>query len=302
MRHMAVSGWLVLLAQPAVAQVTYEGSLSGLTGYYLFTERTNSLILTNGLTVRSGRLSVSASWPLWYQNTTLLTSSGGGGIPTGGSSGQGTVRDSGQGHGGSGGQGGATGSEGAERPSGGAIGFAQGDIPAPPEAITGYQLMVGDPLAQVNIGLTGGGRVLASVGATAKFPVASTTTIGTGQWDYAGQASVSVMAGSRWTVGLTGSYWHLGDLDSLDLQDPLAGSLTVGRLVGYDWAVSLWVAASTATLEGFDPPVTVSGSLTRLRAGGAWGINAGVGFTETAPDFSVGAAWWFTLSRPPPPQ
>ncbi len=92
-------GWLALLAQPAVAQVTYEGSFAGLTGYYLFTERTNSLIFTNGLRWRSGRLSLSANLPLWYQNTTLVSSSGGGTVPTGGPEGQGAVRDSGQANG-----------------------------------------------------------------------------------------------------------------------------------------------------------------------------------------------------------
>lgn len=302
MRRAMLVGWLALLAQPAVAQVTYEGSIAGLTGYYLFTERTNSLILTNGLRWHSGRLSLGANLPLWYQNTTLVSSSGGGTVPTGGPDGQEAVRDSGQARGQQGGGG---------RPA--VLGFpstvsssrlqsAQGNIPAPVDAVTGYQLMLGDPLAQATVSVIPAGRVTVSATATVKVPLASTATIGTGKWDVGGLASALWLTGNRWTLGLDVAYWYLGDLDSLDLENPLIGTLSVGRLLGYEWAASLGVSASTGSLTGFDPPVSVLASLTRLGTPNAWGVNAGVGLTETAPAFSLGAVWWIRLSEPAPPR
>lgn len=300
MRRIMMIGWLALVAQPAAAQVTYEGSFTGLTGYYLFTERTNSLIFTNGLRWRSGRLSLSVNLPLWYQNTTLVSSSGGGTVPTGGPEAQGEVRDSGQAHGQPGGGGGGSGGQAVlhdhARGSTAAPRFAQGDIPAPDEAVTGYQLMLGDPLAQATVSLIRG-RVPVSVGAMVKVPLASTATIGTGEWDFGGMVSAFWLTGNRWTVGLDASYWYLGDLDSLELENPLIGTLTVGRLLGTEWAASLGVSASTGSLTGFDPPLSVLASLTRLGAPNAWGINAGVGLTETAPAFSLGAVWWIKLGH-----
>lgn len=302
MRRIMLVGWLALLAQPAVAQVTYEGSFAGLTGYYLFTERTNSLILTNGLRWRSGRLSLSANLPLWYQNTTLVSSSGGGTVPTGGPDAQEAVRDSGQAHGQPGGGGRPAMFDDPVSGSSARLQFAQGNIPAPVDAVTGYQLMLGDPLAQATVSLIPAGRVTLSATATVKVPLASTTTIGTGKWDVGGLASALWLAGNRWTLGLDVSYWYLGDLDSLDLENPLIGTLSVGRLLGYEWAASLGVSASTGSLTGFDPPLSVLASLTRLSNPNAWGVNAGVGLTETAPAFSLGAVWWIRLSEPAPPR
>ncbi len=307
MRRIMMVGWLALVAQPAVAQVTYEGSFAGLTGYYLFTERTNSLIFTNGLRWRSGRLSLGANLPLWYQNTTLVSSSGGGTVPTGGPKGQEAVRDSGQARGQPGGGGGGEQPGRLDPPSsaqrsGAEPQFAQGSIPAPPEAIVGYQLMLGDPLAQATVSLIPRGRVAVSASAMVKVPLASTATIGTGKWDFGGTASASWLMGNRWTLGLDMAYWYLGDLDSLDLENPLIGTLSVGRLLGYDWAASLGVSASTGSLTGFDPPLSVMASLTRLGTPNAWGVNAGVGLTETAPAFSLGAVWWIRLTEPAHPR
>ena len=235
---------LLLAARTAAAQLTYEGSLSGSTGTYLFTERTTSLVLNTGLSFRTGRLTLRASLPLWYQNTTLVTSSGAGSIPTGGPYGQETVSDSGQarqqqGHGGndSSGNGQGPGGPGGANP---AVtpwpSFATGTIPPPEEALTGYEFMLADPMATATVRVIEAGRVNVSLGGTVKFPVADTATIGTGEWDFGGQVSVSVLVGSRWTLGLDGSYWHLGDLDSLDLVDPLLGSLS-------DWAAANSVAS-----------------------------------------------------------
>lgn len=300
MRRITMVGWLALLSQPAMAQVTYEGSFSGFTGYYLFTERTNSLILTNGLRWRTGRLALSANLPLWYQNTTLVSSSGSGTVPTGGPEAQEEVRDSGQarGHSGGGGSGGPSALRDAstttQRHTTGLL-AAQGTIPVPPEAATGYQLMLGDPLLQASLGVTQGGRVVVSAGGMVKVPLASTATIGTGKWDFGGQASAFWLAAHGWTAGLNVAYWYLGDLDSLTLENPLIGTFSVGKLLGSEWSAMLGFVASTATIEGFDPPLTLTAAFTRLGTPTSWGLNVGMGLTETAPAFSLGAVWWVKL-------
>jgi hypothetical protein len=162
--------------------------------------------------------------------------------------------------------------------------------------------MLGDPLAQATVSLIPAGRVTVSASAMVKVPLASTATIGTGKWDFGGTASALWLMGNRWTLGLDMSYWSLGDLDSLDLENPLIGTLSVGRLLGNEWAASAGVSASTGSLTGFDPPLSVMASLTRFGTPGAWGVNAGVGLTETAPAFSLGAVWWIRLSEPARPQ
>jgi hypothetical protein len=311
-RTVVVVMGLLLAARTAAAQLTYEGSLSGSTGTYLFTERTTSLVLNNGLSFRTGRLTLRASLPFWYQNTTLVTSSGSGSIPTGGPYGQETVRDSGQarqqqgqGGNGPGGNGQGPGGPGGGAGPGGPGGanpvvapwpsFATGTIPAPGEALTGYQFMLADPMATATVRVVQASRVNLSLGGTVKFPLADTARIGTGQWDFGGQASISVLVGDRWTLGLDAAYWHLGDLDSLDLVDPLLGSLSVGTLIGDSWGAIFSVAAGTRTLTGFDPPVTLMAALSRFGTPASWGINVGAGLTETAPDFTIGATWWVKL-------
>jgi len=77
-------------------QVTYEGGLSTSTGSYFFTERTNSYVWSTGINVGKGRWSLRATLPIWFQNTTLLTTAGAGPVPSGGPTGRPAVHDSGQ--------------------------------------------------------------------------------------------------------------------------------------------------------------------------------------------------------------
>ncbi|HET9275078.1 MAG TPA: hypothetical protein VFN96_03295 [Gemmatimonadales bacterium] len=297
MRWIAVLPALALIVArgSSAQQVSYDGSLSAATGRYLFDERTSTLALGTGFSIRAGRLTVRATLPVWVQNTTLITTSGAGPIPTGGTSGQTAVRDSGQArHGGGGGMGGM--SRSGSDPSGALV--AARMIPAPGQALTGYELMLADPIASASLNLVGGSRVSVSAGGAVKLPLADTARIGTGKWDAGVHASVTTRVGNRWTLGVDGSWWSLGDLDSLELRDPFYGSLSVGRLLG-SGAVMASLSAGTSWLEGFDPPVSVSVAWSRFGAPGSWGINAGAGLTETAADFTVGVTWSVDLRRRP---
>ncbi len=307
----ALLGVLPLSAQ----RLSYEGGLSASTGTYLFTERTNSVAFSSGLRLERGRVSLRLGVPVWLQNTTLLTASGAGALPTGGPEGQETVRDSGQarqqrgqggtsgttvGTGGSGNGNGGT--QGGNHQSGGHGLVASPDvrmmnelteaaIPAPEAALTGYELSLGDPIVGLAARLIDAGPVRLTAGGTVKVPLASTGSVGSGHWDLGGSLSLSALLGRRWSMGVDVSRWHLGDLDSLDIRDPWLGSFSLGTLLGEHWGALLGVAASTTTLAGFDPPVTVSIALSRLTPAMTWGISLGAGLSETAPDFLVGLSW-----------
>lgn len=307
----ALLGVLPLSAQ----RLSYEGGLSASTGTYLFTERTNSVALSSGLRLERGRLSLRLGVPLWLQNTTLLTASGAGSLPTGGPEGQQTVRDSGQARH-QRGQGGTTGTTDGTGGSGNGNGGTQGGngqpggqrlvasanvgmmadvtetaIPAPEEALTGYELSLGDPMVGLALRLIDAGPVRLTAGGTVKVPLASTGTVGSGHWDLGGSLAMSALLGRRWSMGVDVSRWHLGDLDSLDIRDPWLGAFSVGTVFGDHWGALLGVTASTTTLTGFDPPVTVSIALSRLTPAMTWGISFGAGLSETAPDFLVGLSW-----------
>ncbi len=293
-----VAALLTLIAPAVGAQWSYEGALSGTTGRYIFTERTTSLNFANGVSFRAGRLTLRTTVPFGYQNTTLITTSGAGIIPTGGPSGQGIVRDSGEARrrgqtDGGGPHGNGPGGQGPQ--SSGTLSFAEDAIPAPGEAITGYQLRLGDPMASGTLRLIERKRVSVALSGTVKVPVADTATVSTGKWDLGGHAALSIRLDDRWTFGADAGYWHLGDLDSLDLVDPVIGAVSVGRLFGDRWGAVVGLSAASSTLTGFDPSVSLTGGLSRLGSPGSWGISAAVGLTETAADISVGTFWWFRL-------
>lgn len=305
MKRVVLAGIaLVLLAPPWEAQqLSYEGALSGSTGTYIFTERTNSFILSTGLYLKAGRLSFRGTLPVWLQNTTLVTSSGAGPMATGGPYDQAAVRDSGQarqqrkqggqgdGNGPGGNQGTGGQGPGGQRPGPILPAVAGDPVPVTSESVTGYQFALADPTLNGSFRVIQGRRVWMSLGATVKFPLADTATVGSGEWDVGGNLSVSVLAGRRWTFGLDAAYWHLGDLDSLDLVDPLLGSLTAGALLSDHWAASFALTGSTTAITGFDPPVTVTAALSWLGRGASWGLSVGAGLTESAPDFTVGLIW-----------
>lgn len=317
MRFAVLVGVLVALWAPPweAQQVSYEGSLSASTGTYIFTERTNSFALSTGLYLKTGRLSFRATIPVWLQNTTLVTSSGAGTVPTGGPYGQEAVRDSGQareqrqqggGDGNGNGNGQGPGGPGGRMPGAGqpvplTPAVAGEPVPVPAEAITGYQAALADPTLAVTARFLETGRVTMSLGGTVKFPLADTATIGTGEWDVGASLSVSVLAGSRWTFGLDASYWHLGDLDSLELKDPLLGTISAGALLGDRWGTMLSVTGSTTALTGFDPPVSVTVGLNHIAPSFTWGLSLGAGLTESAPDIMVGVLWSVPFGRRSPP-
>lgn len=287
---------------PAGAQeVEYTGGVQAATGDYLFTERTTSFAFLNGLSLAFGRVRLSATLPLLYQNSTALTYIGGTPVPTGGPDAA-AVRDR-QGGGrvpmgpgrGSGGNG--PGPNGSRAPA--ALAAAE---EATAQVVAGpgdYQFDLGDPLLQVGVALHQGYGIVRSVGAhaLAKAPVADVESgIGTGEWDYGAGATLA-LGGDRTFVLADASYWVVGDMPDLPLRNTLTYGLSVGRALGSGrWSVTGSLMGATAMIESADPPVSLGLGVAHS-SGSARGFTAGVsvGLTESAADVSSYVGWRFRL-------
>lgn len=265
----------VVLPLPALAaqQLAYEGGLSFASGNYIFSARTSSWSVASGLSLTAGRVVLRAGLPVYIQNTSLVTGSGVGMMPSGGPTSSGMVSDSGR-------NGGMMSRGGASRPR----------LPVPSTALTGYRAAAGDPLVQIAWQAVAGGRTSVTIGAAAKIPATDTSAYGTGEWDAGASVSLTRRAGATRLVGVDLAYWHLGDLPQLDFRDPLVATATASQVFAGTWGVSVFVTGSSGALRGYDAPVSVGAGVSRL-GGTLWGLTATVGLTETVPDFSIAASW-----------
>jgi hypothetical protein len=271
----------------------YEGSAGLATGSYIFTTRTSSWHVATGLALGAGPVTLRATLPVFYQNSTLIATTGTGLVPTGGSSG-GAVADSG-----------ARRSVGTSRRLAVAspvvfsvaAGLAGDPVEVPTSAADGYQWATGDPVVGLTVAALRSGRLGLSVGASAKIPVTDTASFGTGAWDFGGTLSSSLLLSAHFFVGFDVGYWAMGDTPALDLDNPvlLGGSLSYLSLSG--WSISAGVSGSTPVIAGFAE--SVSATLGVLRSGRAGlGVLLTAGLTETAPDIAVALSWRLGLLRP----
>ena len=281
---------VVCLSPLAAQQVHYEGGLSMSSGSYIFTERTTSWVLSNGLAVNAGPFSIRGTVPVFRQNTTLLTSSATGLLPTGGSS-SGVVSDSSAARKG-GGQGGGNPQLVAALPSfNETAAMAVDPVDVPISSVTGYRVTLGDPMVNISTILTESGRTSLSASLGAKIPLNDTTSNGTGKWDVGGSLSLSHGVSNNVLLSTDFSYWRFGDLPELDLRDGLMGSASVAYLGSSGWGGSATVMAARSVVEGFANSYMVSASLTRLAGFGAISMNLAAGLSEMAPDFTAGVSW-----------
>lgn len=266
-----------LLAPGALgAEVRYEGGLSGATGKYIFDARTTTLSLSTGLSWRADRFTARVAIPLVLQNSTLVSGTGAGAMPSGGSL-SGAVSDSGR------------------DGMGGRRAVARRNIPTPDTSVPGYSLALGDPVMAATIRIVESDGGAAAVGAAVKAPAADSSEYGTGEWDFGGTASLSRRIGDRFTLGLDASWWKLGDLSDLDFRDPVTGSLSATRLFSTRWGGTLSVTAGTSALRGYAAPVALGAALVHGGESASWGVNLSVGLTETLPDVAVGVIWSVSL-------
>lgn len=271
MRDCLAALAVLLPLGPLAAQgVAYEGGLSLATGKYIFAARTTGWTLFTGASLKAGRFVLRAGVPAYLENTSLVTGSGAGMMPTGGATSSGMVSDSGR------------------TMMGGGMGGRH--LPVPASALTGYRAAAGDPVLHVEWEAVATSRTVISFGGAAKIPATDTSAYGTGQWDVGASLSVTRHVASRWFFSLDLAYWHLGDLPQLDFADPFMATATASALWGR-WGASFFVTGSTEALRGYDPPLAIGLGLTRSHDATAWGVSAALGLTQTAPDLSIGVNW-----------
>jgi hypothetical protein len=286
---------LVVLAvgAPLDAQTLhYEGSAGLATGTYIFTSRTSSWHVATGLALSAGPVTLRATLPVFYQNSTLVATTGSGLVPTGGSSG-GAVADSSARRSG----------DGSRRTPltsivawSAAASLASDPVEVPASAVGGYQWAAGDPVMTATVAALQRGRIGILVGAAAKIPVTDTASFGTGAWDFGGTLSSSLLLGSRLLAGVDLGYWVMGDTPDLALENPLLVGATLSYLTPRGWSVSAGVSGSTPVIAGFAN--SLSATIGVLRPGRpGLGLLLAAGFTETAPDFSFALSWRFGLLR-----
>jgi len=293
MRPVPVVLSLAALAGPIGAQTLhYEGSAGLATGTYIFTQRTSSWSIMTGVALGAGPVSLRASFPLFYQNTTLLASTGPGYIPTGGSS-SGTVADSSAQR---------VGRDGSRRlavvaPSFDAAAADDDPVAVPTSAATGYQWAVGDPFVGATVFGLRHGRVGLALTGTVKIPVVDTSSFGTGAWDVGGTVSGSLIISSRVMLGVDGGYWHLGDPPGLELRDPVLLGGTLSVLAGGGWGLSAGLSGATPTIEGFSTIASATFGVLRIAGSGSFGVLGSIGLTDTAPDVTASVTWRLGLLR-----
>lgn len=273
MRGGTALALVAVLAWPLAGQsVFYEGGLGIASGNYIFTVPTTTWSLLTGAAVEAGPFTIRASLPAYAQNTVLITASGIGRLPSGGSW-SGTVADSGRHGGGPGSRGGGP------------------RLMPPASTVTGYRVAVGDPLVTAMWRVIAGARTTVAIGAGAKAPVADTATFGTGAWDVGVLASVTAALGAVGFGGLDVSYWHLGDLPDLDFVDPVTATASLGRVFGSGWGGSVFLTGGTASVSGYDAPLLVGASVTRLGLPAAWGVGISAGLSDAVAAWAVNLTW-----------
>jgi len=258
----------------AAQQVTYTGSLSYSTGSYVFTERTHSFWISNGLGVRAGRVYLAATLPVVAQNSGVVTFVGGHPLPTGGEQ-NGAVSGRGRGM---------------------RIGSGTSQITDSTVVFRNvYEVEVGDPMASASIEAFQGVGVVRSLSiqAGAKAPLRTLESgVGTGEWDFGGGLSMIVGSGRTLALGDV-SYWHFGDLPELELKGSVLYSVGVSRsLWDARGSVVVTLAGASRIMDSVDPPLSLGVGLSYLpRAGRSLSLGASVGLTEASPDFSSWVGW-----------
>jgi hypothetical protein len=179
----------------------------------------------------------------------------------------------------------------------GALESSEGSIEPPETSVTGYELRAGDPTVAFSASAYQGSRAGLLLGLFAKIPVRDTASMGTGAWDMGVSASFSLNLGAMTMLGLSGGYTYMGDPPGLTLQNSIMLSTTISHLTRGGWGLSASVMGASPVIAGFSSSVSLNLGVLRLRSRGGMGVNAGIGLTETAPDFTVGLTWHLGLLR-----
>ncbi|MGM0506300.1 MAG: hypothetical protein ACQER4_03830 [Bacteroidota bacterium] len=259
--------------------VSYTGGVQYSTGTYFFTEHTNSIYISNGLSVTGEPFRAFFTVPFIIQSTPWISYSPGGGIPTGGMH-QGQVGTS-------------------ESPTGGSGQqdmFRRGQRHIVLQDTISYrQSSFSDPSLGGSWRLvrSSSGNTILNLNSTIKFPLTDPQTgFGTGSWDLGVGLSTFQRMGLFFLSGDL-MYWRLGNMKELTLENPISISLGGGKAF-FDGKVltSAIYTASTEIVEGFDPPSSlIAGVGYMVSTGTSLNGNISFGLSESSSSFAVGLGW-----------
>jgi hypothetical protein len=289
LRGALVGVFLVLTAASGIRaqRLTYTGAASYSGGTYIFDTRSDSWVLSNGLRLSAGPFTFGASVPLLAYNGGLVTTvTSGVPLPTGGTQTD-AVRDRNPGE--------TIGTRGKGK--GGGQGPSQ---PAEPpvdtvDFVEDFRVNFGDPVVSAEGEVFSGFGFVRSVSlmSSTKIPLADVETgISSGAWDLGAGASAIFAVGPTLVLADL-SYWWIGDMPDLELNDGLSYALAVSAPVfaGRGSVMGL-ISGLSQTIDTMDPPITVTASLSRSFGTRGFGsASLGVGLTESAPDLYVSAGW-----------
>lgn len=272
-------------AQSHSPPLAWIGSFQYAAGDYIFTERTWSVYLSNGITWSSARLRVTATLPLIMQDAGWVQYGGGGMmLPTGGMAGTSSSNN-------------ATGGT-----SGGMMGGSMhGGTMTPSAGMPFSHIGIGDPIGRVELALWPGDATRAglSIVGSAKAPLADVNRgFGTGEWDAGAGLSAKASIGGTMFFG-DAMYWSLGNPPGASLRNVVAYSASIGRpLPGYRWSVLGSITGATSYWPGVEAPAQAGiGVGYLLQSGSSIAASGFVGLTRTAPSVSLGLGWRVPIGK-----
>ena len=282
-RRVAFTAAVLSTAAVAIPaqSLSYVGGVQYATGSFIFTQRTWSAYLSNGLAWSAGRVRISASIPLVLQRAGWLQYNGSGMmVPTGGIAG------------------GSTGATGNSSGMGGAM-HGGTFTPANSTPLSGVGL--GDPIGRIDVALSpsDAGRPSISLVGAVKAPFAGVGSgFGTGKWDV-GAGLSGAMNVNGVSILADAVYWNIGNPAGASLRNAVAYALSIGRaLPGSQWSVLGTVSGATSLWTGLEAPVQAGvGVGYLLDSGSSVFVTAAAGLTRTAPAISTGLGWRVPLGK-----
>ena len=287
-RRLALAAGILAVAPFTVSaqSLSYVGGLQYATGDFIFTQRTWSAYISNGLSWSAGRLRASATIPLVIQPAGWLQYSGAGMmLPTGGI---------------------ASGAAGAGNSPGGSSGMGSamhGGTMTPSSGMPFSGVGIGDPVARIDVSLVppGARHGVVNLVAAAKAPLANVNRgFGTGEWDFGAGLSGATKVGNI-SVFADAVYWRLGNPPGASLRDAVAYAVSAGRAFQDSrWSMLATVSGATSFWSGLEAPVQAGvGIGYLLGSGNSMFATAAAGLTRTAPALSTGLGWRIPLGGTP---
>jgi len=263
--------WAVLLSDTAslfaAGKWSVNTNVQFTRGNYTFESSTSTYYFYGGIRYRTSRWSLSATMPVIVQNSDLVTSTGGGFLPSGGHGNEGS---------------------GGSHHGGGMDGMGMSSFMA---------AGLGDLYLYGEYGLLPEQAALPYVSASLKLKIPTAATgnnFGSGEFDY-GLGIVLRKSINMYVGFLDLGYWILGDPPGVNYKDPFTIGAGVGRFFGYGrYGLMLYFGSYSNILPEFESNRQISlGFNYRLNPGLIFTVITGAGLSETSPDFlfSGGMEW-----------